>query len=148
MASKSTCFGPSARSRHHNRRSPCRSQNRKHPDRVLLDQRGKLFNRTHDGQVPRPAALFTEFNVTIENAALVEHAGADRGDCSDHREYGTGLHHSVSLEKPAGRTQTNLPAGNTTQWLAASAAGALAIPVHQKLIMTMQTLPSLSAARP
>src|ERR1043166_2450894 len=47
-------------------------------DHVLLDQRGKLFRRPYDREAPQPAALLTDLDVTIENAALVEPAWLDR----------------------------------------------------------------------
>src|SRR3984893_17514584 len=64
-----------------------------HADRVLLDQRGKRLDRTHDRQAPYPAAFLTNFNVPVENAALVEVIWSDGCDRSNDGKYGTGFHH-------------------------------------------------------
>src|SRR6266568_4416648 len=97
-----------------------------HADRVLLDQRGKRLDRAHDRQAPYPAAFLTNFNVSVENAALVEIIWSDGCDCSNDRNYGTGFHHRSACKnsRPAGPKTTHWPAAPRNGF-AASAAGAL-----------------------
>src|ERR1700730_1025274 len=79
-----------------------------HAHRVLLDQRGKRLDRAHDRQAAYPAAFLTNFDVSVENAALVELIWSDGCDCSDDRNYGTGFHHRSACKnsRPAGPKTT------------------------------------------
>src|SRR5438128_4452803 len=84
---------------------------------MLLDQQGKRFNRAHDRQAPCTAALLTYLNVTIENAALIEHAWPNGCDGSNDREEGTGAHHPPGLGKTGQQDRTPYWPATTTQWL-------------------------------